>query len=88
MSKASEKALGELHGLLAQLIINDLNTVFTDSEGNPLPRAPALISQARQFLKDNHIEVGAGAKPGALHGLAGLPVFGEDENVVPIRKEK
>ena len=86
MSKATEKALGDLHATLATVFKQFLEMKYTDDEGNPIPPPPHVLSQARQFLKDNHIESGVGAQAGPLAGLAGLPVF-EDENVVPIRKE-
>lgn len=82
MSKASEDALGDLHAQLARVLESALQKVDPET-GLP---AANILNVARQFLKDNHIEVGPGANKGALQGLAGLPVF-EDENVVPIRKE-
>lgn len=91
MSKATDKALGELHEQLARVLKEHLgktgSVTTMDGEIISLAPSPALLNVARQFLKDNHIEVGADSKPGTLHGLAGLPVFAEDENVVPIRKE-
>lgn len=80
MSKASEKALSELHSQLATVLKNGLGVL--DEEGRP---NSSLLSVARQFLKDNHIEVGSGSAQGPLHGLAGLPVF-DDDNVVSIRQ--
>lgn len=77
MSKASEEALGSLHAALAVALKDNLFN--EDGSVNT-----AALSVARQFLKDNHIEVGVGAAPGVLHGLAGLPVF-DDDNVVPIK---
>lgn len=89
MSKATDKALGELHEQLAKVLKEHLGRsgkVTTDSgETIDLAPSPALLNVARQFLRDNHIEVGADSKPGTLHGLAGLPVF-EEDNVVPLRK--
>ena len=77
MSKATDAAMAELHGELAKAlkagIYNEDGTINT-----------AAASVARQFLKDNHIEVGQGAKPGALQGLADLPEFAEDGNVVAL----
>ena len=80
MSKASELALSELHAQLANVLKAGLSVL--DDEGKP---NTALLSVARQFLKDNHIETASGVQAGPLHGLAGLPVF-DDENIVPIRK--
>lgn len=73
MSKASEKALGDLHAQLATVLKEGLSV--RDEEGK---LNTALLSIARQFLKDNHIEVASGVNEGPLHGLAGLPVFDED----------
>ncbi len=80
MSKASELALSELHSQLANVLKAGLGVL--DDEGKPIT---ALLSVARQFLKDNHIETASGVQAGPLHGLAGLPIF-EEENIVPIRK--
>lgn len=85
MAKATDAAMEALHGALAKTLKDHIENPGTDENGIPLPPNASILSVARQFLKDNHIEVGAGSKPGALHGLAGLPVF-EDENVVPIKK--
>jgi hypothetical protein len=83
VSKASEAALSELHATLATVLKDAV--VKVDPETG-LPNA-AVLSVARQFLKDNHIEAGPGAAAGPLQGLAGLPVF-EDPNVIPIAQRK
>ena len=80
MSKASELALSELHAQLANVLKAGLSVL--DDEGRP---NTSLLSVARQFLKDNHIETASGVQAGPLHGLANLPVF-DDENIVPFRK--
>lgn len=80
MSKASEKALSELHASLADTLKEGLK--MRDENGLPIA---SLLSVARQFLKDNHIETASGVQTGPLHGLAGLPVF-DDDNVVSLRK--
>lgn len=80
MSKASEKALSELHAQLATVLKDGLGVL--DEFGRP---NSSLLSVARQFLKDNHIETASGVQAGPLHGLAGLPVF-DDDNVVSLRK--
>lgn len=85
MSKASEDALANLHAQLATVLKEALSATGTDEAGNALPPSPAILSVARQFLKDNFITADAGAKAGPLAGLADLPVF-EDDNVVSIRK--
>jgi hypothetical protein len=84
MNKADEKALGSLHGKLAEVLRDALSQDFTDPEtGISLPPA-AILNVARQFLKDNKIEaISAVGSP--LHDLADLPIF-EDDNIVPIRK--
>ena len=84
MNKADEKALGSLHGKLAEVLKDALSQDFTDPEtGISMPPA-AILNVARQFLKDNKIEaVAAAGSP--LADLADLPIF-EDDNIVPIRK--
>lgn len=82
MSKASEKALSDLHSQLATVLKDALGKLDPDTG---LPNS-SLLNVARAFLKDNHIETASDVQTGPLHGLAGLPVFDEDENVVPIRK--
>ena len=70
--RASDAALGSLHEELAQVLIKAVQ--FKDDQG--LPQA-ALLSVARQFLKDNHIE-GAAVPGSPLGELANLPVFDDD----------
>lgn len=83
MSKASEKALSELHAKLADTLGTALSADYFDADGNKLPCAPAaILNVARQFLKDNNID--ATPKQGTpLGNLANLPVFGDDEGVAP-----
>ncbi len=84
MNKADEKALGSLHGKLAEVLKTALDQDFTDPEtGLNIPPA-ALLNVARQFLKDNKIEAVA-VQGSPLHDLADLPIF-EDDNVLPLRK--
>lgn len=86
MNKADEKALGSLHGKLADVLREALEQPYSDPEtGAKLPPPAAILNVARQFLKDNKIEAIA-AEGSPLAGLADLPVFDEDENVVPIKK--
>jgi hypothetical protein len=86
MNKADEKALGSLHGKLADVLREALEQDYTDPDtGSKLPPPAAILNVARQFLKDNKIEAIA-AQGSPLAGLADLPVFDEDENVVPLRK--
>ena len=86
MNKADEKALGSLHGKLAEVLKDALSQDYTDDQGNPAPPPAAILNVARQFLKDNKIEAVA-AQGSPLADLADLPVF-EDETVVPFRKTK
>jgi hypothetical protein len=83
MSKASEKALSDLHAQLATVLKEGLGVL--DEFGRP---NSSLLSVARQFLKDNHIETGSGVKQGPLHGLADLPMFSDEDegNVISLRK--
>lgn len=58
MSKASEEALGHLHGLLAQAfagIVRDGITVLNrDGQEVTLTAPAAYLKEVREFLKDNH----------------------------------
>jgi hypothetical protein len=85
MNKADEKALGSLHGKLADVLKDALSQQYVDPDsGLPIPPPAAILNVARQFLKDNKIEAIA-AEGSPLHSLADLPVF-EDDNVVHLRK--
>lgn len=59
MSKAAEKELSELHGIVARVLrsqLEDTIVVSEDGETKELPTAsPAVIAQAIKFLKDNDI---------------------------------
>lgn len=85
MNKADEKALGGLHGKLAEVLKDALSQDYFDTEtGSKIPPPAAILNVARQFLKDNKIE--AVSVPGTpLHDLADLPIF-DDDTIVPIRK--
>lgn len=84
INKADEKALGSLHGKLAEVLRDTLSQDFTDPEtGISMPPA-AILNVARQFLKDNKIEAIA-AQGSPLHDLSDLPIF-DDDNIVPIRR--
>lgn len=80
--KANDKQLSELHAELAKQLKAGIKKVDPETG---LPNS-ALLSVARQFLKDNFITADAGAAKGPLQGLADLPEFSEDENVVRITK--
>lgn len=64
MSKATETQVDDLHGLVAETLIEQIaaykrGEVFElDREGNKiaLPMPPALLAQAIKFLKDNGID--------------------------------
>lgn len=85
MNKADEKALGSLHGKLADVLKDALSQQYVDPDsGLPIPPPAAILNVARQFLKDNKIEAIA-AEGSPLHSLADLPVF-EDDNVIHLRK--
>jgi hypothetical protein len=47
MAKATADSLNDLHGKLAEVLLSAL-------EGDEV--SPAVLAQARQFLKDNNIE--------------------------------
>lgn len=86
MNKADEKALGSLHGKLADVLREALEQPYVDEGGNPMPPPAAILNVARQFLKDNKIEA-VSAQGSPLAGLADLPVFEDDNTVIPIRKQ-
>ena len=89
MSKASERELGELHGVLAKklstIITEGLTEVVMTEEGDTVVKneikteAPAsILSIARQFLKDNNIEADAG-KGTPMGDLVDSLPFNEEE---------
>jgi hypothetical protein len=86
MNKADEKALGGLHGKLAEVLKDAISQDYgIDQDGNKVPPPAAILNVARQFLKDNKIEAVA-AQGSPLADLADLPIF-EDDNIVPLRKQ-
>lgn len=85
MNKADEKALGGLHGKLAEVLKEAISKEYIDPDsGLPIAPPAAILNVARQFLKDNKIEAVA-VQGSPLHDLADLPIF-EDDNVLPMRK--
>jgi hypothetical protein len=97
INKADAEALGGLHKQLADVLTEAITdgvlatdkdgAVILDENGKPLRHAApaALLSVARQFLKDNKIEA-LPIKGSPLDKLAGLPEFNsEGDNVVPLR---
>lgn len=83
-TKATEDALGELHGQLARVLKAALSQDFT-SEANPQGLPPAqLLNVARQLLKDNAIV----ADPNLVvdeENLMDLPAFDHDEDIASLR---
>lgn len=79
MKKADEAALVGLHGKLAEVLKEALEQTYTDEQGNKLPPPAAILNVARQFLKDNKIEVATAPKGTPMGDLADLPIF-EDDN--------
>lgn len=93
MSKASDKELSELHGALAATLADAIREgeIVTTKDGEPIevdgkllkkPAAASLLSVARQFLKDNHIESGMGNKDmnaleQAMKDMESMPYPGE-----------
>lgn len=83
-TKATEDALGELHGQLARVLKAALSQDFT-SEDNPKGLPPAqLLNVARQLLKDNAIVADPRLAP-EDEKLLDLPVFDADEDVASLR---
>lgn len=93
--RATEEELGRVHLGLSNWCLEIMKGVpLVDKDGAAVlkpdgqpwlvPPSPAYISAITKFLKDNHIEVAPGAKT-PLNGIAGLPEFDADGNVVPIR---
>jgi hypothetical protein len=84
INKADEKELGTLHGTLAKILRESLEQEYLSDSGERLPPPAAILSVARQFLKDNKIE-GISVKGSALHDLSDLPIF-EDDNVLAFKR--
>jgi hypothetical protein len=74
LSKATQAELSDLHAELARTLKKGLG--IRDENGAPIA---AICSVARQFLKDNKIEVDAAPPGSAMRDLADdLPVFDDD----------
>jgi len=60
MSRATDTVMDQLHGLVADSLIQQIEvyTKAVDADGKPapLPIPPALLAQAAKFLKDNGID--------------------------------
>ena len=81
-SRATDELVDQLHGMTAELLIEQLNLYRlheTDGKPDPLPVPPQLIAQVLKFLKDNGIDspVRAKAVQDALKGR--LPTFDDVE---------
>lgn len=65
MSRASEKALDDLHAAVASLLKNELQRAANRAETKPDDPShaisPQLLSQAIKWLKDNGVSAPAGA---------------------------
>jgi hypothetical protein len=78
MNKADEKEMAGLHGKLAGVLKEALSAEYKDPDtGLKIPPPAAILNVARQFLKDNRIEVGAAPKGSNMGDLSDLPVFEE-----------
>ena len=81
-NKADEVAMDSLHGQLAKVLTEALKGSVDPETGLAVPAPAAILSVARQFLKDNGID--AVVKKGSpLSELANLPQF-DDDNVVQL----
>jgi len=82
INKADAMAMDSLHGQLAKVLTEALKGSVDPETGAQLAAPAAILSVARQFLKDNGID--STAKAGSpIHELANLPQF-DDDNVVPL----
>ena len=80
--KADQESMGSLHGELANVLSALMKGSVDPETGAHIPPGAAILSVARQFLKDNGID--AVKKQGSpLDTLSNLPIF-EDDNVVSI----
>lgn len=82
MSRATDKALDELHGLQAESLLAEIRRCKDGDEGIP----PALFAQVNKFLKDNGVD--RAVTPGTPTAFLDeeLPKFDDDGVVVPITK--
>lgn len=82
LNKADAVAMDSLHGQLAKVLTEALKGTTDAETGLVIPAPAALLSVARQFLKDNGID--STAKAGSpIHELANLPQF-DDDNIVQL----
>lgn len=79
MSRATEDIFDQLHGLMADTLIQQIEvyTKAKDEDGKPAPQAvpPALLAQCIKFLKDNGIDSPSRGKKVDEALPAGLPSF-------------
>lgn len=81
--RASSEAMGALHELLALTLAEAIKNPGVDESGNKLPPPAPILSVARQFLKDNHIEVADPADVTSPIGslASALPFTGSDDEL-------
>jgi hypothetical protein len=81
MSRATDAIFDQLHGLLADTLIEQIKvyTEAKDEAGKPAPQAipPALLAQCIKFLKDNGIDSPSRGKKVDEALPPGLPCFEE-----------
>ena len=77
MSKATVAALGQLHALLAEalgkVIREGVKVVDKEGEEHVVDAPAAFFKEAREFLKDNHIEADPEKNPGLKSLADSLP---------------
>lgn len=72
--RASEDALAELHGMMA----NYFKEAILQSKQTGEPLSPSLLNTVRQYLKDNAIDC-VGRNNGDMATIVdNLPIFDED----------
>ena len=76
MSKATEQAVSELHGLLAVALKEQMMLKDEDGRVNA-----AVLNQVRQYLKDNNITSTLDSKPMA-DLVDSLPTFDDSSSFV------
>ena len=76
MSKAPEKVLSDLHGMLATVLGEQMKMTDEDGKVNA-----AVLNQVRQFLKDNNITSTLDSKPMA-DLVDSLPTFDDSSSFV------
>lgn len=85
MSKAPSKAMEQLHAALARTLADAISEGIPvkDEATGEVTKAPApaaLLSVARQFLKDNNISTDIASDPNIKGLVAALPFTEVDEH--------